>query len=667
MSVWRLRVALSRDELSAESRKSRARRYLLSLCLVVNACAACGVYFSRARGYLNLVAWVGSTGNSTFLGWGGGSPGNASTQPGSEARPKTVETINGGDRPAIDEMAKSDELPAGGAPAPCTPLTPSSDAVVYWPNTLPPLPVPAPTAAGAEAVGAIWRLELCPGVRGHEEAFELSVPGTLALLQPPAGDLHLARVSADAVGAACPPGACEGVIRASRLVGCPSGSATPPLRAGGTAAASFVDAARLGPDELDVTLEGPEFLGSIRGLHVGRCVYEFPYAVMIPGVFRLLVIAVRSEWRAVDESIDGFPPVHFDRISGSRLLLTLPFGGHLGLPRTEYVAGSNVSLLDAQTASLQATVLDRTDRLKQCSSETSVPGRWVRRSTEAGMFDAPTPQFSSSRSFPFAPGEGFYTDRREALVWLPLACQTPTPLIEPREVQLCMKRVRAVDFVGDSQTRVLCDHLLNRALLTDYFTPREYDRRHCLWFNSSNNSLGDSMVSISPGGYRVCFDWDAMGRKSVHELLVNETGAVVVNFGQHFYAENRRPVHNYTMRVRERFRAPEVAPLLAERAAAKPSVRLVWVETTPFSIRNDNDIIGHGDWRTTHRLSIYNSAAKRELAPLLSHSKGPLIRAVASDDVLAPLADTYVDAAHPFGLTAALDVILARVLEAICK
>lgn len=604
---------VSPNELSDVSRTASSRSGLPALCIALFACTACAICVSRLRDVFD---------SSTLAAWfGGGEP----------------------------------------PPQACTVLTPSSDAVVYWPNTLRPFPAPAPSARGA-AVGALWRLELCPGVRGHEDAFEYGIPGTLALLQPPVGDLSLARVSKNGTVPACPLGACEGVVRASRLVGCPGyegGSDLPaPLSSKGTAADSFVDAARLGPDEIDVVLEGPEFLGSIRGLHRGRCVYEFPFAATIPGLFRLLVVAIRSDWRALNESIASFPPVNFDRISGSRLLLTL--------------GGGNATLSSALSASLHADVLARTACKQVCSSrDSTIPGRWVRRDPAVGMFDAPTPPFPSGRAFPSAKGEGFYTDLRDALVWMPLGCRATTALIDPHNVQMCMRRLGAVEFVGDSQTRVLFDHFVNRALPVHsvYTTPKDYDVRHCLWFNLSESPLGDATSIIPPGAYRVCFDWDALGKKSTQDLLAaNETRAFVVNFGQHFYAESRRPVHVYAGRVRERFSAPEVVSLLALRASAVPSFRLVWVETTPFSVRNDDGVVEYGDWRTTHRHTLYNFAAERELAPLLRRSDGPpLLRTVTADDVLTPLVDTYLDAAHPSGLTAALDVVLARVIHAICE
>jgi hypothetical protein len=198
-------------------------------------------------------------------------------------------------------------------------------------------------------------------------------------------------------------------------------------------------------------------------------------------------------------------------------------------------------------------------------------------------------------------------------------------------------------------------------------TPKDFDRRHCLWFDADSSYLGDPKSATPSGGYRVCFDWDAMGRKSTQDVLgVSESGAYIVNFGQHFFAESKLPVHVYSGRIRERFNTPEVEALLHRRTTANTSFRLVWLDTMPFPIRNDGVIDGFADWRTTHRLALYNLAADHELSPLLRRSGGPLLRAVTAVDVLAPLADTYTDNAHPVGLSAALDVTVARILRAIC-
>jgi hypothetical protein len=51
----------------------------------------------------------------------------------------------------------------------------------------------------------------------------------------------------------------------------------------------------LGPDDLSVYLEGPEHL-NVPGVHVGGCEYRFLLRVTIPGQYRLVVWAERTDY-----------------------------------------------------------------------------------------------------------------------------------------------------------------------------------------------------------------------------------------------------------------------------------------------------------------------------------------------------------------------------------
>ncbi len=68
-----------------------------------------------------------------------------------------------------------------------------------------------------------------------------------------------------------------------------------------------VGRARYGPDEVSLTLEGPEVFANVRALYNGTCVYRFPFRVTIPGVFRAVVLVTRTHWTALTELTADFP------------------------------------------------------------------------------------------------------------------------------------------------------------------------------------------------------------------------------------------------------------------------------------------------------------------------------------------------------------------------
>lgn len=81
-------------------------------------------------------------------------------------------------------------------------------------------------------------------------------------------------------------------------------------------AASLQDAQELGPDALHVLLEGPE-VTVLKGSHQGDCSYAFPSNLGTPGPCRLLVSVVRTQWRAIDKNIAGFPPLTLDDLTAT--------------------------------------------------------------------------------------------------------------------------------------------------------------------------------------------------------------------------------------------------------------------------------------------------------------------------------------------------------------
>lgn len=54
-------------------------------------------------------------------------------------------------------------------------------------------------------------------------------------------------------------------------------------------------------------MEGPELL-AIPGRHVGACTYQFNFHVTVPGTYRVVAIAERTEYDATMETGDGAAP-----------------------------------------------------------------------------------------------------------------------------------------------------------------------------------------------------------------------------------------------------------------------------------------------------------------------------------------------------------------------
>lgn len=213
----------------------------------------------------------------------------------------------------------------------CRPLLPTSGSIVYHPSIWPP-GAAAPKASAEHPSDAIfyWRTELC----GGKDIVTLinekrSTPSSSSRVLERAlwawktlkdsknpSDFHLSFADRSQYCSGC-----EGVLRLTRLRNCNINE--PPLRAS-SGDFLFSLASALGPDELWVTLEGAEF-HVLPALHVGKCTYILPFAVTIPGLYRLHAYAFRADYAALDEIkyADRYPPLTLDSIMGDKLLIQL--------------------------------------------------------------------------------------------------------------------------------------------------------------------------------------------------------------------------------------------------------------------------------------------------------------------------------------------------------
>ena len=321
----------------------------------------------------------------------------------------------------------------------CSVLPPTTGAAVYWPARRTAKRVPKVSKHHPDEV---WRLYHCVGSVG--------VPLTAPV--PASARPHCAN--------------CDGAVIVKRLIGCPAtaacgglrgceytgsnrsmpqcagigpvGSANcpplspRPLTAGASPAA--LDVLReLGPDELLVTLEGPQ-VATLHGVHVGGCEYVFPYSLLIPGVYRLNVLALRADWDALDETTPEFPQMTQDNVGGERLFLSI---GNASLAEV-----GRRAVLDAHDASLPGA-------LPACSSgvggvDPAVHGAWVRSVSTINMFASRriTPPMDKR----FRPRHymlQYNTHYPSELTWAPYTC-TSGSWLTARTAKRCFSRIGKV-------------------------------------------------------------------------------------------------------------------------------------------------------------------------------------------------------------------------------
>ena len=531
--------------------------------------------------------------------------------------------------PAMPSLAPSQtptpSLTAAAAPE-CAPLHPPPSAVTFWPSTWEPSdpcwgrergcvkgwtgpPAPPANLSGAE-VRRAWEASIC------------AAPDSGSNASAPPSDWDLPLSGGRAAYCAAPVGlggfGCSGVLRLRRIIGCPANAAAacapgssggtkcaPPPVAAGAPPETLADAFELGPDELWVLLEGPEFL-SLRGRHAGDCIYTFPFSVTIPGAYRLFILAVRAGWAALDDSLGAFARPVFERPLGDGVTLALGDARAGAAAHAAVLAGAHRPACDAVPA-----------------------GRWVQRTVEAGLTVLARPLALPVSVPPDAQVltnevVRYHTDIADGLFFLPFACRLPDATDAART---CLSN-RSMNFRGDSQMRGLFNQFMWRLVNVPLIAHKGANDVATCVKTADLRARGGYGAMLD--GFFACVSCDEfLAQNPLFSANAQEPSpwAVLINSGQHWASGNRRARGDLPgfLNALERYFDSAYLANADKRGANGPGdfQGLLWLETFPHPIRNDLGVKVNNDGRTLHRLELLNRAAARALKPFTNHVLQP--------------------------------------------
>ena len=512
----------------------------------------------------------------------------------------------------------------------CRPLSPTEGAIIYHPYTWAPgkLP-PKATSTTLQDLVAYWRIEICQDDSSFRSQLDIFSKKILRanifarqLLDFPEKSPN--DFSLPALGPRkqyCD--GCEGVFRLTRILDCSFQS--PPLHTINPDDSLFSFAHALGPDELWVSLEGAEF-HVLPSIHTGGCTYLLPFAVSIPGIYRLHALALRSDYASIDERrfSNGFPALTLDSITGSKLLLQL---------------GSSSSEVQniARNSILQST-------LSPCYNVSDGnEGRYVRKiPTTSATFDPLVAPFK----MPLNLGEepmSFFVGLQDEFVFLPYACRRPE-FNSTQTAARCFSS-KKINFRGDSQMRVFFNHALKRVCgIPEAAIKGAWQESTCV------------RESLNCHDALICLTADPMAL-----TLENSTefDIVAVNFGQHPASQHRMPVAEYRLKVDKYFNDFEDL----ERDKNMYPELVIWLNTQTLCVSNRDYLHSFGDWRTPQRISLYNYATEY----VLLNTSGRRVDAIVDfRNTQYPLSQLCHDSGHLIGVNNALDAMLWTVLDATC-
>jgi hypothetical protein len=231
-----------------------------------------------------------------------------------------------------------------------------------------------------------------------------------------------------------------GVVRIEKLVNCDE---TVPFTSDAAYEADI--RGRFGPDEFVLGLEGPELHSlTLNMQYRGKCVYDLPFHVTIPGMYHLNLVWYRENYVGAREGSAGWLPVHVEKPLGEQCFLNLTTS-----------ADADESESDPLLKHLQARTTVPPCDLHDVNIYSYLPGRWVFRGNSSAdiLHKGDAPLYHRE-----ADGVRLHTwVRLEDYTWEPNKCALP--VIAPEHAWQCLKKKR-IQFEGDSHLRVLYTALL---------------------------------------------------------------------------------------------------------------------------------------------------------------------------------------------------------------
>lgn len=388
----------------------------------------------------------------------------------------------------------------------------------------------------------------------------------------------------------------------------------------------------IGPDELLIVIGGNTLVGRVPNyLGCGR--YQANIFISQSGSFHIKIARSRYGFSAVNETFLDFPPIHYEYLVQEWVAIKVDEG----------TTTSSSSSTSSTTSSLSS---------EACSlpnDATRSAGQWVRSSNDDpnmfGLENAnnlatllPPVTVNEDRNIPLL--KKFYnlsstSSSSDKLCGMAVDLYKWQPSCGDaidRDHAAVILSGKAIAIVGDSNMRVLTNSLLDWACYRGGVSRMR--ETHENTFNSSApHCSGLKIVYYNDAFCGVVPDRDNDGHP--YDL-------VLINCGQHPAAESRYPLLKYDELLHKLYAKMKEAIAAANDKRNDKSqkyTQFVWVESFPAPLSAAYWVAHHGDWRTVHRLYMFNNLA----TAIFSKLGSPIIRVF---DNCLPLIETLCDSAH---------------------
>ena len=382
---------------------------------------------------------------------------------------------------------------------------------------------------------------------------------------------------------------------------------------------SLVRSRVVGPDELLVRVEGPS-LQTLLPVYKECGFYERVFSVHVAGVYHLQIVRLRSNYSSINEVMDIFPEINYEIILSDWVILSKHPNNlvtnchrHPGVwalsPSSPQYTEKSFDTLESAMALVPVTL--KTDdknfqRDLPLQSFVNVSGKATMAADGTGCGVS-----IDAYSFSHCNHTAYSAERASALL-----------------------AKRTLTFIGDSQSRVLVSTLLEWACGIP-IVDKNKQFKNTYIAETAQKCPGLKVNVISNVYCEIRADFQTKVQKD--ELTFFNCG--------HWPASQE----HFTFDM-----YGDALEALLQKIKLISSNRFVFIETLPMPVRNDKYVKSFKDWRTLHRLFVYNRIAEK-LFKQHNYSFLPTF------ETLLPLIDKFCDNAH-YTAAGALQPIIQQVL-----
>lgn len=337
----------------------------------------------------------------------------------------------------------------------------------------------------------------------------------------------------------------------------------------------------IGPDELVFYVEGKELLAYVpKYVACGR--YHASFHLLLSGAYHFKVVRLRNNFTALNEYVELYPRIHYETLVSDWVELVGSKSKSASCHHIHYGAWIQKSLLPITQGNVPSNT-SVYDSIK--SAESVLPIDYHNGDDRALPLRSMVPLGSEHDSKGCLMNADLYSyEPLTGCHWDHITADEASEILSQKKLAIA----------GDSHMRIFGNMLLKWACGIDMPFQKGKYTHHMIKNETGTRCMG---MSISYSANYYCsaqsFTW--------HPWKIEDF--ILLNCGHHAASQEHQPVDVYK----------ETMINFVKHANTSGSgithKNFIWLESNPQPFRDDGFVIDNKDWRTQHRLLLYNQIA----------------------------------------------------------